>query len=96
VVLKVRAVSYDRRMPATAYSRVQFGMHSPPVTIDVQVMPGLPSLSVVELAEAAVKEAKERVRSAVTSCGFHWPPGRVGCITISRPAARQRKPGKSV
>jgi len=95
VVLKVRAVPYDRRMLATAYSRVQFGRHSPPVSIDVQVMPGLPSLSVVELAQAAVKEAKDRVRSAVTSCGFHRPPGRVGCITISR-AARQRKPGKSV
>ena len=32
MVLKVRAVPYDRRMLATAYSRVQFGMHSPPVT----------------------------------------------------------------
>jgi magnesium chelatase family protein len=64
-------------MLATVFSRAQFGMQAPPVTIDVHVTSGLPSLTIVGLAEAAVKEARDRVRSAVMSCGFQWPPGRV-------------------
>jgi len=77
VVLKVRAVPYDRRMLATAYSRAQFSVHSPPVAIDVRVTSGLPRLSVVGPAEAAMKEVKNRVRSA---CSFHCSPG---CVTAN-------------
>ncbi|MGC1929846.1 MAG: magnesium chelatase domain-containing protein, partial [Candidatus Nitrosopolaris sp.] len=64
-------------MLATVLSRAQFGMRAPPVTIDVHATVGLPSLSVVGLAEGAVREAKDRVRSAVTTAGYEWPPGRV-------------------
>ena len=64
-------------MLATVYSRAAFGMQAPPVTIDVHVASGLPTLTLVGLAEAAVKESRDRVRSAVTSSGFQWPPGRV-------------------
>jgi magnesium chelatase family protein len=64
-------------MLATVLSRAQFGMRAPPVTIDVHATVGLPTLSVVGLAEGAVREAKDRVRSAVTTAGFEWPPGRV-------------------
>jgi magnesium chelatase family protein len=64
-------------MLATVFSRASFGMQAPPVTIDVHVTSGLPTLTVVGLPEAAVKESKDRVRSAITTCGFQWPPGRV-------------------
>jgi magnesium chelatase family protein len=64
-------------MLATVLSRAQFGLRAPPVTIDVHATVGLPCLSVVGLAEGAVREAKDRVRSAVTTAGFEWPPGRV-------------------
>src|SRR5438105_3197482 len=64
-------------MLATVFSRAQFGMQAPPVTIDVHVTSGLPSLCVVGLPEAAVKESKDRVRSAIMTCGLRWPPGRV-------------------
>jgi magnesium chelatase family protein len=64
-------------MLATVFSRASFGMQAPPVTIDVHVSSGLPALTVVGLAEAAVKESKDRVRSAIATCGFQWPPGRV-------------------
>ncbi len=64
-------------MLATVFSRAAFGMQAPPVTIDVHVTSGLPALNLVGLPEAAVKESKDRVRSAVTSCGFRWPPRRV-------------------
>jgi magnesium chelatase family protein len=64
-------------MLATVFSRAAFGMQAPPVTIDVHVTSGLPALTLVGLPEAAVKESKDRVRSALISCGFRWPPGRV-------------------
>ncbi|HWZ64688.1 MAG TPA: YifB family Mg chelatase-like AAA ATPase [Steroidobacteraceae bacterium] len=57
-------------MLATVFSRAQLGMRAPPVTIDVHATVGLPCLSVVGLAEGAV-------RSAVTTAGYEWPPGRV-------------------
>jgi hypothetical protein len=44
-------------MLATAFSRAQFGMYAPRVTIDVHVTAGLPTLSVVGLPELAVKES---------------------------------------
>src|ERR1700704_3759115 len=64
-------------MLATVFSRAQFGMQAPPVTIDVHVTSGLPTLQIVGLPEAAVKESKDRVRSAIQTSGFQWPPGRV-------------------
>lgn len=77
-------------MLATVHSRAQFGMQAPPVTIDVHAGPGLPSLTVVGLAEGAVREAKDRVRSALMTCGFSWPAGRV---TISLSPADLPKEG---
>lgn len=64
-------------MLATVHSRTSFGMQAPPVTIDVHTSSGLPCLTVVGLAEGAVRESKVRVRSALITSGFHWPPGRV-------------------
>lgn len=64
-------------MLATVYSRTQFGMEAPEVTIDVHLSAGLPCWSIVGLPEAAVKESKDRVRSAVLNAGFEWPPGRI-------------------
>jgi magnesium chelatase family protein len=78
---------------ATVYSRAQFGMQAPPVTIDVHLPRGLPSLAVVGLAEAAVKEANDRVRSAITSSGFQWPPGHCSCGSwTARGSTRSRRP----
>jgi magnesium chelatase family protein len=64
-------------MLATVYSRTSFGMEAPEVTIDVHLSAGLPYWSMVGLPEVAVKESRDRVRSAVINCGFEWPPGRI-------------------
>jgi len=45
-------------MLATVFSRAQFGMQAPPVTIDAHVTSELPTLQVVGLPEAAVKESR--------------------------------------
>jgi len=62
---------------ATVYSRALTGIDAPVVTIEVHISNGLPSLSIVGLAEMAVKESKDRVRSALINSQFNFPQQRV-------------------
>jgi magnesium chelatase family protein len=71
-------------------SRAQLGVTAPPVTIEVFLSGGLPRFSVVGLPEAAVRESKDRVRGAISSCNFKFPQGR---ITVSLGPADMRKTG---
>lgn len=71
-------------------SRAQLGVTAPAVTIEVFLSGGLPQFSVVGLPEAAVRESKDRVRSAISSCKFEFPRGR---ITVSLGPADMRKTG---
>ncbi len=45
--------------------------------VEVNIGPGLPTFNIVGLPEAAVKESKDRVRAALTNCGFEFPSGRI-------------------
>ena len=60
------------------------------VTVECNLSNGLPGFEVVGLPDAAVKEARERVRAAVRSRGFRFPPGR---ITVNLAPADKRKGG---
>jgi magnesium chelatase family protein len=60
------------------------------VTIEVFLSGGLPSFSVVGMAETAVRESKDRVRSALMSSDFKFPRER---ITVSLGPADMRKTG---
>ena len=62
---------------AVVYSRACVGVKAPPVTIEVHLSRGMPSLSIVGLPAKAVKESKDRVRSAITQCGFEFPVKRI-------------------
>lgn len=62
---------------AVLYSRAQMGMDAPQVTVEVHLARGLPSLAIVGLAETAVKESKDRVRSALLHSGFDVPRKRI-------------------
>lgn len=62
---------------AITYSRAQVGIQAPLITIEVHITRGLPSLSIVGLPEAAVKESKDRVRSAILNNHFEFPLGRI-------------------
>ncbi|MCZ7600255.1 MAG: ATP-binding protein [Gammaproteobacteria bacterium] len=62
---------------AIVLSRAQTGMESREVAVEVDLAPGLPSLSIVGLAETAVKESKDRVRSAIHNAGFEFPTRRI-------------------
>ncbi|MBJ7538966.1 YifB family Mg chelatase-like AAA ATPase [Marinomonas transparens] len=62
---------------ATLYSRARVGVASPLVTVETHISNGLPSLNIVGLPEAAVREAKDRVRSAIINSHFEFPTRRV-------------------
>ena len=71
-------------------SRAQVGIDAPEVTIEVFLSGGLPSSSIVGLAETAVRESKERVRGAILNSGFKFPQER---ISVSLGPADLRKSG---
>ncbi|WP_317932417.1 YifB family Mg chelatase-like AAA ATPase [Halioxenophilus sp. WMMB6] len=75
---------------AIIHSRALLGVSAPPVTVEVHLSGGLPGLSIVGLPEAAVKEARERVRSALLNCHFEYPARR---ITINLAPADLPKEG---
>lgn len=54
-------------------SRVLEGLHAMPVTVEVHLANGLPSFTLVGLAHTEVKEARERVRSAIQNAGLSFP-----------------------
>ncbi|GJL83748.1 MAG: magnesium chelatase subunit ChlI [marine bacterium B5-7] len=62
---------------AVVYSRAQTGIVSTRVDVEVDLSQGLPSLSIVGLAETAVKESRDRVRSAILNAGFDFPARRI-------------------
>lgn len=62
---------------AIVHSRAQVGVEAPAVTVEAHLANGLPSLALVGLPETAVKESKDRVRSAIINCAFEFPPRRI-------------------
>ncbi|GAB6049014.1 YifB family Mg chelatase-like AAA ATPase [Methyloparacoccus murrellii] len=62
---------------AIVYTRGRQGIAAPLVTVEVHIANGLPALNIVGLPEAAVKESKDRVRSALLNCHFEFPLQRV-------------------
>lgn len=62
---------------ACVYSRARIGLESPLVTVEVHLANGLPAFNIVGLPETSVREAKDRVRSAILNCGFEFPAKRI-------------------
>jgi magnesium chelatase family protein len=75
---------------ASVHSRAQVGTHAPAVSVEVHASNGLPSLSIVGLPETAVRESKDRVRSAILNAGFEFPLRR---LTINLAPADLPKEG---
>ncbi|HEV3227909.1 MAG TPA: YifB family Mg chelatase-like AAA ATPase [Solirubrobacteraceae bacterium] len=66
------------------------GLESCQVSVEVDIRAGLPGFSIVGLGDAAVREARERVRSALLNSGFQFPSRR---ITANLAPADLRKAG---
>lgn len=62
---------------AVVYTRAQQGINAPLVTVETHLSNGLPGLSIVGLPETAVKESKDRVRSAIINSHFQFPARRI-------------------
>ncbi len=77
-------------MLAVVHSRASLGVSAPAVTVEVHLSGGLPALSIVGLPETAVRESRERVRSALLNAGFEFPARR---ITINLAPADLPKEG---
>lgn len=71
-------------------SRAQLGLDAPLVRVEVHLSSGLPSLSLVGLPETAVRESKDRVRSAIINSDLSFPQKR---ITLSLAPADLPKDG---
>ncbi len=75
---------------AKIHTRGLLGLHAPLIEVEVHVSQGLPSLTIVGLPEAAVRESKDRVRSAIINSGFLFPTKR---LTINLAPADLPKDG---
>ena len=67
-----------------------YGIDGILVTVEADISDGLPSCDMVGVLASEVKEAKERVRTALKNSGFHLPPKR---ITVNLSPADLRKSG---
>ena len=77
-------------MLARINSYALYGLDGYGVSVEVDIHAGLPGIDVVGLPDAAVKESKERVRSAVKNSGFDFTPHK---ITINLAPAHTKKEG---
>ena len=74
---------------AHIHSRAMQGLHTPSVDVEVDLANGLPSFTLVGLADTEVKEARERVRAAIVNSGLVFPNNQR--ITVNLAPADLRK-----
>src|ERR1700757_502234 len=64
-------------MLARAHTFTIDGPDAHHVTVELDVRSGLPAFTIVGLADPAVREARERIQTAIRNSGFQWPPRRI-------------------
>jgi len=79
-------------MLARVCSGAVHGVEAYPIEAEVDVSGGLPAVVIVGLPDAAVKESRDRVRTAVQNSGFLFPEGR---LTVNLAPADVKKEGPS-
>jgi magnesium chelatase family protein len=77
-------------MLAKVFSFGLLGIEAYPIEIEVDVSTGLPAITLVGLADTAIRESRERVKSAIKNSGFDWPGER---ITVSLAPSDIKKEG---
>jgi magnesium chelatase family protein len=60
-----------------AYSVAVRGLDGETVEIEADIASGLPGVHLVGLPDAALQESRDRVRAAITNCGYKWPMSRL-------------------
>ncbi len=79
-------------MLAKTFSSALFGIDAYRVEVEVDIQPGLPYFATVGLPDGAVKESKDRVKSAIKNMGYNFPVTR---ITVNLAPADIKKEGSS-
>ncbi|MGB3680924.1 MAG: YifB family Mg chelatase-like AAA ATPase [Rubrobacteraceae bacterium] len=74
-----------------AWSFALLGINASPVEVEVDVGAGLPGFSVVGLPDAAVQEARERVRVAISNSGYKFPTKKV-IVNLAPASLRKEGP----
>lgn len=75
---------------SVVYTRAAIGVKAPLISVEVHLSNGLPGLTLVGLPETTVKEARDRVRSAIINSGYAFPAKK---ITINLAPADLPKEG---
>jgi magnesium chelatase family protein len=78
---------------AVVMSRALDGLQAPPVHVEVQLANGLPSFTLVGLADTEVKESRERVRAALQQSGFAFPHNKRITVNLA-PADLPKETGR--
>ncbi|HNY65514.1 MAG TPA: YifB family Mg chelatase-like AAA ATPase [Deltaproteobacteria bacterium] len=77
-------------MIASVHSAYLWGTDALSVVVEADIQFGIPGFSIVGLPDNAVKESKDRIRSAIRNSGFDFPPRR---ITVNLAPADRKKEG---
>ena len=78
---------------AIVHSRALDGLAAPDVTVEVHLANGLPSFTLVGLADTEVKEARERVRAALLTSGLGFPTNKRITVNLA-PADLPKESGR--
>jgi len=78
---------------AVVASRALDGLAAPEVTVEVHIVGGLPSVTLVGLADTEVKEARERVRAALLNSGLEFPHNKRITVNLA-PADLPKESGR--
>ena len=78
---------------AIVRSRALRGLDSPAVTVEVHLANGLPSFTLVGLADTEVKESRERVRAALQTSGLEFPHNKRVTVSLA-PADLPKESGR--
>lgn len=75
---------------SVVYTRAAIGVKAPLISVEVHLSNGLPGLTLVGLPETTLKEARDRVRSAIINSGYAFPAKKM------RPPICQRREGDMI
>src|SRR5664279_5978529 len=78
---------------ALVHSRALRGLEAPAVTVEVHLANGLPSFTLVGLADTEVKESRERVRAALQTSGLEFPHNKRVTVSLA-PADLPKESGR--
>ena len=70
-----------------------FGIDAFAAEVETYISEGLPKFDIVGLPNSAVRESRDRVRAALTNCGFSFPPSR---ITVNSRSRRHKRVGSAL